>query len=475
MATEMGVLANMQAAEALYGNEESTVCWDATTLAGKHINEVHVSTKPNEQLTLDISGLAGGRCEDYVDHITSTITDAAQTYSKFHKIDEIEIENKLTQNLTHTLSDRAAVNHCVNQSLGEKLGHELTDLKCNVHPLDGLAHKADSVLKKYESNSEVIAKCFGQSSAAINLIYGVSKLKYDCKSGSPSSLKRYFQMHQIALSSIIRYVGNRFHVLFHMAGTVCHLLEHLKNYLKQRCPNKNNLTLAVLHDLSSTKLVKELIVLGFFGKYITGPWMALLYGGDHISNLEAIPLLKTCFASVVQIFNYPNQLFNASLNAFGDEMPKDDCTFDSLHILYMSSDTDLIHSLAKQLAEDFTQVLEKQLQAYISGDILQKVPSALSAPVHNMYAERVLGMVDAQRHRGPNASMQFLDSKVKYTLNGTEEWLNTQENDIITYARKHARKAKCARKAKEESVNFEQECRLKAVHQRHDTKERSLK
>ena len=218
--------------------------------------------------------------------------------------------------------------------------------------------------------------------------------------------------------------------------------------------------------------MNELIVLGFFGKYITGPWMALLYGGDQISNLEAIPLLKTCFASVVQIFNYPNQLFNASLTAFGDEMPKDDCTFDSLHILYMSSDTDLIHSLAKQLAEGFTQVLEKQLQAYISGDILQKVPSALSAPVHNMYAERVLGMVDAQRHRAPNASMQFLDSKVKYTLNGTEEWLNTQENDIITYARKHARKAKCARKAKEESVNFEQECRLKAVHQRHDTKER---
>ena len=53
-------------------------------------------------------------------------------------------------NLKNTLSDRVAVNHCVVQNLQSALDIELLELKCNVHPLDGIAKKWNTSLKLYD-------------------------------------------------------------------------------------------------------------------------------------------------------------------------------------------------------------------------------------------------------------------------------------------------------------------------------------
>ena len=42
MTHELGVLSDLQAAEALYTSENTTLAWDATSIGGSHINEVHI-------------------------------------------------------------------------------------------------------------------------------------------------------------------------------------------------------------------------------------------------------------------------------------------------------------------------------------------------------------------------------------------------------------------------------------------------
>ena len=40
-AREFGIISALQTAELLYHNKTCTIAWDATTVRGKHMNEVH--------------------------------------------------------------------------------------------------------------------------------------------------------------------------------------------------------------------------------------------------------------------------------------------------------------------------------------------------------------------------------------------------------------------------------------------------
>ena len=49
------------------------------------------------------------------------------------------------------MSDRVSVNHCVRLKLKQLFQHMLLELKCNVHPLNGISNKIRS-LKVYDND-----------------------------------------------------------------------------------------------------------------------------------------------------------------------------------------------------------------------------------------------------------------------------------------------------------------------------------
>ena len=51
---------------------------------------------------------------------------------------------------------------------------------------------------------------------------------------------------------------------------------------------------------------------------------------------------------------------------------------------------------------------------------------------HNMYADRVFGMTDAQKRRAPNSSDGFIDAKVKLQKNNTMKCLNNKTLEEVT-------------------------------------------
>ena len=104
--------------------------------------------EPPRGLALQIDTLAGGKTADYVQHITTSIHDVVETYSLFHKSDVADLQNKLVSKLKNTVSDRVSVNHCVRIKLEEDLNIKLLELKCNIHPLDGIVNAARNALKQ---------------------------------------------------------------------------------------------------------------------------------------------------------------------------------------------------------------------------------------------------------------------------------------------------------------------------------------
>ncbi|GFS14194.1 hypothetical protein ElyMa_001417700 [Elysia marginata] len=84
MAYELGVITTIQLMERILG-QNGPIClsWDATTVDGAHINEIHLTLNRSDCLTLDVRHIPGGKASDYVSHIVSSLTEAADTYSRF--------------------------------------------------------------------------------------------------------------------------------------------------------------------------------------------------------------------------------------------------------------------------------------------------------------------------------------------------------------------------------------------------------
>ena len=108
---------------------------------------------------------------------------------------------------------------------------DLLELKCNVHLLDGLAHKSRQVLKKVDANLEVKSELFGSECKAANVIDSLLKMRYKQGKGDPSGFKIFTTKENVSPGLIVRYVGNRLHVIFHKAGVFFFLRDLLQLYL----------------------------------------------------------------------------------------------------------------------------------------------------------------------------------------------------------------------------------------------------
>lgn len=282
-------------ADVMLQSSNNTLCWDATTLDGSHINELHVCTGGNN-LAFSIEALSGGTTEDYARHVEEGLHDVSMSYSECFDMEMAEVTPKLQSSITNTMSDRVAVNHCVVRKLNENFGgRTVNELNCNVHPLDGIASSARKTLKAMEQQNNINGTLFGKDAATVNIIAALSKLRYKQGSGDPGSFKLYCRRNNIPLSLFPRYVGNRLHIMFHISASIYTLHESLLDLLTNSCPLQNGLKDGLLKDLQNLSLLLNLRVLGVFGRLLTAPWMELFYGNKNkTTHLGMIPHMHSC-------------------------------------------------------------------------------------------------------------------------------------------------------------------------------------
>ena len=150
-----------------------TLSWDSTSVEGHHINEIHISiaTVPPTSYVLQLGTLAGGITDDYASHIQTCFNAIVSSNAEYHKLDPIQTKSTIIHHLKNTLTDRVAVNHCVVQCLQSSLDMELLELKCNVHPLDGIAKRCTDLLMVYDKEYNITSDTFGNGCCAVNFTY----------------------------------------------------------------------------------------------------------------------------------------------------------------------------------------------------------------------------------------------------------------------------------------------------------------
>lgn len=105
MAYEMGILSDLRVGEALVTEKDTTLAWDATSIDGSHVNEVHICTQ-SSVLVLQIDIIPGGKTDDYVNHITACLQDVMNTYGKYVDRDGSVLLQEVHKNIRNTLTDR---------------------------------------------------------------------------------------------------------------------------------------------------------------------------------------------------------------------------------------------------------------------------------------------------------------------------------------------------------------------------------
>ena len=125
-----------------------------------------------------------------------------------------------------------------------------------MHPLDGIAKRCTDLLKVYDKE---YSDTFGNGCCAVNFMYAMTKMCFKQGKGDPGGFKQLLRQENIKPGIIVRYVGNRFHVVFHLAGVLYYLREKLLIYLDTSCRNTTSLRSALQKDLQALSIIGKLV------------------------------------------------------------------------------------------------------------------------------------------------------------------------------------------------------------------------
>ena len=118
----------------------------------------------------DVRPIDGAAAKNYLEHIKRILTDASNIYAGVHGLDGGEVLEQVKSKIMSTLSDRAKVNSVVSRLVGEWVGHDVLDLNCNIHLLDGLSISFRKLFKNYEDEKNYKSDLFGTDSALVKII-----------------------------------------------------------------------------------------------------------------------------------------------------------------------------------------------------------------------------------------------------------------------------------------------------------------
>ena len=192
----------------------------------------------------------------------------------------------------------------------------------------------------------------------------------------------------------------------------------------------------------------ECRALGLVGKFLTGPWMRLVKQEIGVLELnkyynEAVDALAKFSKDAIRVVNGTAPPVFKDVPMVKDEIFK---------VLTENSDLDtqtsaLLTRLFGSILEDCLRQLKEQLPGGKYDEPTEEVRrQAQSCTGNNISGERVFGQLDYQLKRAPNANVTYSESKLMYSNNATEKWLDEKADGptkeaLLSRARQQARTA----------------------------------
>ena len=411
---EMKHLSRVQINEKLENASNTTLKYDATTKGRHgHLVECEISTG-NETYLLGVHEEAGGTADDYI----GAIKDMSESTG-----------GNILQGVVNTMTDRASVNRKVDDKLGEELNKPLHSYRCAMHPLDSLAKACDKCLKGIEVTEEFQAHGLyrhrGESTVTC-LVRKCCSLFNNDATGCRHELTSYLKSQKCPVTSLPRWVGNRFNILFDCCQILIIMAPFITQYFNKVTKPSNDLQATVHRYLQSPFLFTSIKCLGIIGSYLTKPWFVMLASVSTI--METNSYFQSAAAQLKKWEVDPSLLFQPhSMSAFEGIDAKVD---PSLLPTTPEEQANMEACLAK-LLQSCNDVFCRQLHDHLEGGIYympdpEVIDAASSCSATNISGERQFGKVDYVIRKAPNITVGKLEAKVMFSSNDTASWLADQ-------------------------------------------------
>ncbi|XP_065639645.1 uncharacterized protein LOC136072368 [Hydra vulgaris] len=421
MARELGSISELQAAEWAISNSQLTLGFDATTQEGVHINSVHFTSK-DKCLVIALDQCPGGTADDYENHICRAVDHLAFVYSDFYLRNYDECRQLIIKNISNTMSDRVAVIHLTISKVSATWGKTLNELNCHLHPLDTIATECRSALKCLETEK---CELFGNDCLAVKIVLAMNKMRFKDGKGDPEGFVTFLDHKKLPRCIIPRYRGNRLHILFHTCFIFIKHYDDFLNFLITGTVKYGSLQAALRAAFCNATAIKQMCVLGVFGKLLSGPWMTKFYVSAEdasFDHLTGIQIVKNILETVKLCKSNPAAVFCRTTDFFGEMLPSN--VFEPITNLCCIDDQ--VINMTSACLNAVEDVLIRQYKKYFSLSITETLKQeTASARLHNIDSEELTGMFSECKGRSPNATTCYISCKIRSKKNRTIDYLDS--------------------------------------------------
>lgn len=256
----------------------------------------------------------------------------------------------------------------------------------------------------------------------------MNKFRFKDGKGDPKGFANFLDDEGLPRGHIPRYRGNRLHVLFHICGKYVQHLERFLQFLQTATLSCGGLQASILADFDTAVAKDEMRVLGLIGKLLSGPWMTKFYTSaeKQVSHVEGITIVKAVLKVVKEYMAKPERVLTTKTDFFGNAAA--DATL--LKLQESPDNEKLFVTMMTACLSSVITVLERQYDRYFTMDLTDTLKTETeSARCHNIGAEEIMGMFSAAKHNAPNATLNYLSSKIRAQKNGVVEYLDTLEKE----------------------------------------------
>ena len=304
MIVEARSISHFQMSEQIPQHMVNTLHSDGTTKFGEKFGGFQVST-PNSSYTLCLTEMKAGGARDFKEILENALADIDSVCKAVPS--QTGAANKILVSLKNTMSDRHIVEKNFNDLLQsyrlevlpevvngwESLTPDqqstmckMNNFFCGLHFLVALADSCSATLCQWESAHE---EEISTQSGTLRLIRTACKaVQKQCsqKAGCHVMFRAYLEMQGIKIFPISKFEGNRFNIVFHNAGGLYFLHNHLRRYLQEVHHTQNKLLLSVLSDIKNPLYGQGRCALGIISKCVTAHLWRILESNISMTGLS---------------------------------------------------------------------------------------------------------------------------------------------------------------------------------------------